>query len=398
MNRKRVWAVRALLCVGILAVVAAVRHFGIGRWWNKVSATDVRSSILSRLNSRSEYRQFTADLRRRAVTSLAIEFWFPIQRLRADRTVSEDEEDDSDLSDDELRRMLGRITYARGTIADGRYHVTIVVRREYRLMPFRQSIKLADCIGEASVTILSGQVRACSIALRDLKRMSDLNERFVGILAVLRDPVLPPQYRGATLQLLDGRACDFRTAQHIERLYSAASQWPNIITERLVHVGFIASLQDPAIYYRSDHFALASSDLLGTPKAFIWSERLSRICVLATMKNAFDEVIDSDQAILALEQVDRAGVTSREVRRVAAVDFNADLINGLLTGRISNPLLGYVVVAVLVIVCAIVVRYVLSLFVQLKILFTNASPNVTVVSGSNSDGSADTSQDGADTE
>ncbi len=397
MSRQHIGVSLALLCLSILAVAVAVRYYGIGRWWSKASSTDIRSSILSRLNSLPPYRQFTSDLRRRALTSLAVDVWLPVQNRRAKTTAPPSESDDVDLSDDDLKKVVSRIAHGRGTIDDGHYRVTIIVRREYRVPLFQESVKLADCIGEATLTIHDGQIRACSIALRDLKQISDINERLIGILAALRDPILPIQYRGASLQLLDGRACDLRTARHIEQLYSSAAQWPNNITDRIVHLGFIASARELAIYYRQNHFSLTSADLLGVPRAVTLGERVCRVCVLATMKNAFGEAIDTEQSILALEQADAAEITAREVRRVAAVDFNADLINGLLTGRISNPLMGYILTAVLAAALAIIVRYVLAVCVQIKTLFTKTSINVTVVSGSDSN-DADTSQGGTGTE
>lgn len=353
MSRQGVWVLRTLLCVGIVAVLITVRYYGIGRWWSKASARDIRSSILSHLNSLPEYRRFAADLRRPETTSFAVDVWLPVRRLRVKTAATPLESDDVDLSDEVLQNTVSRITHAQGTVADGRYHVTIIVLRAYRTPLFHASVRLADCIGEAALTIRSGKVQACSIELRDLKQLSTLNGRFVDILAALRDPVLPLQYRGASLQLLDSRACDFRTAQHIERLYSSVAQWPNFLTEKLMHVGFITAPRDSQIYYSPDYFAVASADLLGTPKAYSWSERVCRVCVLATVKNAFGETIESEQTILAFEQTDGIEISAREVRRVAAIDFNADLINGLLTGRISNPLLNYVLITVFVVVLAV---------------------------------------------
>src|ERR1051325_3546425 len=389
MRRYHVWTFRAVIGGSVLAAALLVGYFGIGRWWRKASARDVQTAILRRLSSSLAYRQFAQDLKRREAVSPIIDIWLPVQE-------SQSELDDRSVTGDDLKSAVGRIARARGTIRDGNYRLSIVARTEHNNLPFHQSVKLADDIGEVSFSIHNGRLQTYSLALRDLPQLSHLHERFITILAALRGPVLPPQYRSASLQLLDGRACNSRTARHIERLYSGGARWPDIVTERLVHLGFMTSIDEPALYYSSDHFALVSSHLLGVAQALTLGERSCRVCVLATIRNAFGEAVDGEQTILALEQNDAGETTVREVLRIDATEFNADIVNGLVTGRISNPLLWNIVLVVGIIILAVVVRYVLAVCIQIKTLTTK--PVMAVVPSSPTGNSAGAKQDETDAE
>jgi hypothetical protein len=91
-------------------------------------------------------------------------------------------------------------------------------------------------MGDASITIHNGELGPVSLHLRDLDLLSRQYVRLASFLRSTPPAAVAAAHPGATLELLDARACSFRTAKHIERLYARGLSWPEL-TERFLQVG-----------------------------------------------------------------------------------------------------------------------------------------------------------------
>ncbi len=290
---------------------------------------EVRLAITNRLRSIPAFRHYTQDL------------------IRADGARPTIELIPHASGDEDLRNGVYRVNRADGTVPDGSYRALLVARTAFHNQLFKQPLWLTDYLGNVEFRIHHGQLVMMSLSVGEVAKASLLHARLASTLNAVPHAALESKYPNARLALLDGRACDFRTAKHIERLFANFAGWPEFPAERLVHAIFVAPNREPGSYYRRGDFALTAGWRFGFPQALtLGDDRSCRVCVLATTVNGFGEPVDGTQTIVALEQVGAQPTVVREVLRVDAGEFNADVVNGLLAGGPAYSLIGGIVFAV----------------------------------------------------
>jgi hypothetical protein len=345
----------------LVLIAAALAYIGYGRWWGKADAREIRNAIKGRLYSNPAYRGYTQYL-------LRSEGIRPAVQLVPDDSSTEDQ-----------RKGLNHIARGAGKIPDGQYQGVLFAETSFHSQLFKQPIELKDYVGAVALRIHNGLLVKLSVDTGKLATSSLLRAKLASLLTAVPRTEFDAKYPNARVELLDGRACDFRTAKHIERLFANFAGWPEFAVQRLIHAGFVARLGEAGDHYQRGSFALASGPHLGLPQALrLGSDESCRVCVLVTTVNSFGEPIDDAQAIVSLERVGTKPPVVREVLRVDAGEFDADAVNGLLAGHLAYPWIGTVATLAGVVVFMLLLRFLLGIFVQIKILFA-ATPQSVVV-------------------
>lgn len=348
--RRARWLPISLTVIAIIAIsliILAIRSFGTGRWWAKAEGRDIDIAIRNQVNSDRTYARFHQAIQRAGAARPVLDYW----------------------------NLVPASGVAHGTVEDGHYRLSLVARTRMACSFLGRPVQLADYVGDADFTIHNGSLGPVSLHLRDLDLLSRQYVRLTSFLRSTPPATVAADHPGATLELLDARACSFRTAKLIERLYARGLSWPEL-AERFLKVGSIPPRRDSPNYRREDHFTLASETFLGIPQvAWITGNAQNcRICVLATQKDPFGESLDGLQSFVALEQAGDSPAIPRDVLRLDSIEFDPALVNLILAGGLPYARHEYFMVALMLVAILAGIRYVLSIATQAKALFGSAQP------------------------
>ena len=348
LSNRVAWAGLATLLLGL-----AVTYVGYGRWWGLAHASDVRLAVTTHLLATPAYRQYAREIRQ-------IHGVLPEIAIVPDAAAEE-------------RDAAKAINQSRGNIRDGHYRVSLVARVELAHQLFARPIKVADYVGQSAIDVKNGQVSTPTFKFRGLDVALLAHAKFVSILAATDAKSLGAKSLYVRLELLDRRACDYKTARHIEQVFGNFTGWSEFAARRLFHVGLLLALRESGDFYYGGNFTLTpeSSRYLGFPQALrMGDEDASRVCILITAVNRYGEPADETQTIAALEQVSREPIVMNEVLQVEASELDVDTVNSLLAGDLPRWVTDLMSVALLILLL-FALRFVLGILVQIKTLITS---------------------------